>query len=503
MKNMNTNYSACKKLLIFAVTVIICSASLAQSPLLISGATFCLHSQEAIPFSTIALIHAGDSTLVQGTISDQEGDFVLSMPYHVKEANLLLMISFVGYLTKYILLEPDDAGIQDFEKIFLEPDIYDMDEFVLVADRISARTGNNRISYFLNQKIYDASYTGMDVLKLIPGVQVDFMQNISLEGQEGIAILVNGRMHDVQYVRQLDAKQIDRIEIIRQPDSSHEANINGVINIVLKETPKGVNVFINAEVPASASEYYIYPNFGVSYGTGRLNFHTSYDGEISKLDLTESNIRYFDNGNGPVTIQSLMKLRQDHWSHRLHAGVDFLPDRKNQFNMYGFINPYSQENSGDLIFFSKENDAESKTLMASKNDADNNLLGFGSLFYKHTFRQDKELVLDLGIYRLRSENTVIYHPEQDGGLDWNGITNAVKPRQQTTYLKIDYATPLSDDWSVLAGAKGELRVLQDAKNLDFHHRDQVMASYLSASYAGEKLFFQRWVQSRTRHIGFV
>ena len=108
-----------------------------------------------------------------------------------------------------------DAGI-----IILQDTSIMLKELVIVGERIKAKSESDRTTFFVTKKMLDVSNTGVDVLKLIPGVQIDLMQNISLEGSQDILIYVDGKERDKSYISQLSPDQIDQIEIISAPPSN-------------------------------------------------------------------------------------------------------------------------------------------------------------------------------------------------------------------------------------------------------------------------------------------
>ena len=120
----------------------------------------------------------------------------------------------------------------------------------------------------MNKKMYDASDNGIDMLSYIPGIQVDIMKNISLEGSQHIVILVDGKERDRNFLSQLNAGQIDKVEIINTPGSKYDADVTGVINIILKkDKATGIDGHIHLEVPTSESEIYVFPDYSFNYSS--------------------------------------------------------------------------------------------------------------------------------------------------------------------------------------------------------------------------------------------
>jgi hypothetical protein len=501
-----------------ALITLLSMASHAHAQIRIQGVLKCETEAEAHAFGTIALLSARDTSLVSGTISDADGRFLITVPSDKNHEPLFLRITYVGYEAMDIQLGPGGETAYQLGFICLNRVLHEMEEFVFVGERISAAGGETKTTYFLNKKMYDASFTGGDVLRFIPGVQVDLMQNISMEGSQAVAIMVNGRERDAAFVRQLDAGQIDKIEVIHHPGSRYEAGVSGVINIILKEPEIGLRAFVNAEIPTASSEVYIFPNYGIQYTKGKFTLSTSYTGEVTRMNRMDSNLRNFRTASGTTSLRSTMDLRQDHWSHRFNVGLDFMMNEKTQFNIYGFINPYSRENSGTVAMQTAVDAMEEGIWAADKQDTDKNLLSFGSVYFEHRLQPGSVFTLDAGYYHLRAENTTAYIPispivgflasdsepvrstnplhlagsaaasadAEVKGLLFDGHTNTLKPTQHTMYAKADFSAPISGNLNLEAGARGNLRKMQDFSSDGFSYKEQVVAAYAAINFSKGK-----------------
>ncbi len=94
-----------------------------------------------------------------------------------------------------------DAGT-----ILLQDTAIMIKETVVVGERVKAKSETDKTTFFMTKKMLDASSTGTDVLKLIPGVQIDLMQNISLEGSRNIQIFVDGKERDGSFISQIKSR---------------------------------------------------------------------------------------------------------------------------------------------------------------------------------------------------------------------------------------------------------------------------------------------------------
>lgn len=520
MKNTSRHLTVAANVLLIALLLI---SSPAWSREHVRGVLRCDAASEPQAFGTVALLSMADSTMVSGTISDEEGRFSLTIPSDNKKAPYFLRITYVGYKTTEVAVDSLPEAGMNLGYICLTPLLQEMQEFVFVGERISASGGNTKTTYFMNSKIRDASFTAGDVLRHIPEVHVDFMQHISMEGGQPVVIQVNGRERDAAFIRQLDASQIDRIEVVRNPGAQYDAGISGVINIILKEPESGLRTHVHAEVPTSASEVYIFPNYGLHFTRGKVNLFTTYQGEVSQLDVVESNNRKFRFGGAENNLASSMQLRQDHWSHRFNAGLDYIMNERTQLNVYGFINPYSRENSGTVVLQSDAGQSETRTWSAAKQDTDKNLLAFGSVYFRHDFKPGAEITLDAGYYRLKAENTTVYAPKDtelsgfsagmpasaDSGQEGDtGIgaqddrqINTLKPNQHTIYLKADFSAPVSEKLGIAAGGRINYRNMQDDARDGFAFAERVLAAYGSIRFSGGDLSIQAGLRAEFAQNG--
>jgi len=435
-------------------------------------------SNQPIPFASVSLLRASDPTLIHGATSDEKGIFKISA---VVKGHYMLSVSFVGYKTVskdlYIISKGDiDVGI-----IYLNEAVIDIKETVIVGERSKARSEKDKTTFFVTKKMLDVSNNGTDVLKLIPGVQVDIMQNVSLEGSRNIMILVNGKERDRSFISQLIPKQIAKIEVVSVPTSNYDGNVTGAINIILKDDrDAGISGQVNAEIPTSGSEVYLFPTYSLNYGIRKLNLYTSYNGEMSYFDITEQTNRRVSANTGINEITSTQNVRQKDWSHRFHYGFDYFLNAHNLVNFYGFYNPYSNEHDGTAN--TQLTGRIHKNWQAKKEDTDVNISNFYSLYFKHLFgKPGREITLDVSNYHLKAENSTEYIV---AGADNSTTmqTNTVKPRQNSATIKVDYITPVGDKLNFSTGVKAKFQKMRDKHSPGFKYDEKIVAAYGTGSY---------------------
>jgi outer membrane receptor protein involved in Fe transport len=467
----------------FLIILIITATRIyAQEEQSIAGKLIDRNSNQAVSFANVVLLKASDSTLIRGTISDENGAFHISP---APEGNYRLLVSIIGYKPATKTIDVVNKGMIDAGIIFLQDTAVIMKETMIVGERIKAKSESDKTTFFVTKKMLDASSTGTDVLKLIPGIQIDFMQNISLEGSRNIQIFVDGKERDRSFISLLNPQQIEKIEVMSKPSSNVDGNVTGTINIILKkERNSGINGQINAEIPTSVSEIFIRPTYSLNYGFKKLNLYTSYKGELTYLNIHESTFRAEWNSSGTNEIISNQFVKQKDWSHRFNYGFDYFLSSHDQVNFYAFYNPYSRELDGNADL--QISGILNKYWKAKKEDVDMNASTFYSLYYKHNFdKEGHEITLDISNYNLNAENSTEYIQEGNGN-STALRTNTVKPRQNETSIKIDYTTLFGNMLCFSTGVKTKFQVLQDRYLNNFYYNENIFAAYGTISYKHTK-----------------
>ena len=154
----------------------------------ISGKIVSENNQKPLEAATVYLERAKDSTLITYTITDKNGNFKLEGKSPYKD--LRLNVSFIGYQSYAKLINYRNAPI-NLNTISLA-DANILDEVVLKSRSpitIKKDTVEFNVSSFKTKK--DANVE--DVLKELPGVEVDENGKITVNGKEVNKILVNGK----------------------------------------------------------------------------------------------------------------------------------------------------------------------------------------------------------------------------------------------------------------------------------------------------------------------
>ncbi len=475
MKSDKIKQKCITKLFLFVILITVVNFLHAQDTSKVNGTVIDQSSKLAIPHANIILLNPSDSTLVCGTISNTNGEFSLAT---IPSGLYNLRISIIGYEPVTRKINMADVKSKNLGTILLKEKATRLGESIVIGQRIKAKTSIDKITFFINKKIYNASNTGVDILKHIPGVKVDLMQNISLEGSQNILILVDGKERDKNFLNQLDSKHNDKVEVVNVPDSKYDANVTGVINIILKKNREsGLSGHIYAEIPTRDDEIYLLPNASLNYSYKKINLYASYNGQFSYFDIVKNSNRDIFNNEGSTEIVSYQQLEQKNWSHRINYGIDYFLENKNQFNFYAYYNPYSFEHDGYVNTSVTGDHHENGNYSYQKDDTDKNHSSFYSLYFKHLFNKPgREIAIDLSYYDFNAENTTSFESLNTGN-EWNNEISTVKPQQNTIISKIDFTTPISNTIKLFTGVKTVLNRLKDREGDGFRYYDNIVAAY--------------------------
>ncbi len=196
-------------------------------------------SSEPVQYANVLLKQVKDSSLVAGTVTGNNGEFILP---NIPEGKYYLVVTYIGYKKKTV--ENITVSQSDQEKtigaIKLEQQNIEMKETQVTGQKMMEEFKLDKKVINVSQDINSSGGTALDVLQNQPSVRVDADGNISLRGSTSFTVLINGRPGILQgndALRQIAANTIDKIEIITNPSSKFDAEgAAGIINIELKRS---------------------------------------------------------------------------------------------------------------------------------------------------------------------------------------------------------------------------------------------------------------------------
>lgn len=169
-------------------------------------------TKEGIELASIRLLSAKDSTYVSGGVTDEQGKFAVG----IKSGEYIAHVSFIGYIDRYI-------KVNTREKIALGDILLKEDGVMLSATIIEAKAPEimvkgDTVEY--NAESYKVQETAVlaDLIKKIPGAEIDAEGKITINGKDITKILVDGKeffSNDPKIASEnLPAKMIEKLQVL-------------------------------------------------------------------------------------------------------------------------------------------------------------------------------------------------------------------------------------------------------------------------------------------------
>ncbi|MGB3801552.1 MAG: TonB-dependent receptor, partial [Lewinella sp.] len=191
-----------------------------------------------VAFANVALYTASDSTLAKVETTDDGGIFRMQS---VAENTYDLVVSYIG-APELRVSKLEVNGDVDMEVLRLAPAGVELAEATVTARRALVEVKPDRTVFNVEGTINAVGNSGLDLLRKAPGVTIDNNDNINVLSRSGVLLYVDGRRMPLSgddlsnYLRNLNAEEIDRIDIITNPGARYEAEGNaGIIDIRLKK----------------------------------------------------------------------------------------------------------------------------------------------------------------------------------------------------------------------------------------------------------------------------
>ena len=225
----------------------------------ISGSLFD-EKKQALPFASVLLLKAQDSTLVKGGVSDIEGKFLFEQFIAGSEAQnqYIVSVSMVGYKKYFspkLVISTENLEVK-LSNIQLDLDTKNLKEVTVTAKKPFIEQQADKLVINVEGSIVSNGNTALEVLQKSPGITIDNNDNISVKGKQGVLVMMDGKptyMSQSDLANQLKSMtsdQIEKIEIISNPSSRYDAAGKAVINIITK---KNKNYGTNGSISAGAS----------------------------------------------------------------------------------------------------------------------------------------------------------------------------------------------------------------------------------------------------------
>ena len=446
-----------KKLLLTVILSYISTLIYAASPapVDIKGKITDATTKDIIEFVNVS-IYDNNGNLVKGAITDLDGNYIIQ---DVGKGSYTMKVSYVGYRTVEKKINVDGSKNMTLN-LSMREDTELLDEVEIVAEK-------PQMIFDIDKRIFNADHdltslggSASDLLSNIPSIEVDSEGTVSLRGDEGVTIWINGKDSGLtsdnqsQILEQLPAETIDRVEVITNPSSKYSSEGSaGIINIILK---KNINIGYYGGVQARATTAGMYNASGnINYSKGKWDMflnvgYRHHNGKSEGYDNRTMNDGTYLNQT------SEGKRKGDNMFTRL--GVTFHPTYKDDISLNGFGMFGGGSNNRTINYLSNMPGTYQSAVRKTLGNDDMNG-GNISMDYMHRFSEKSYLsasasynvwgmdgstdYLQDSQYADRTESSV---QKQSSHMNNNGWE-----------FTADYSNQITENHKIETGYKGELR----------------------------------------------
>jgi len=511
-----------KKIFFPALFCIFSFSLLAQKPsdegFIIKGRLLDSASGQPLEYATISLFPKGAKKPVNGTVSDNKGNFSVNS---VAAGTYKVVAEFIGYKPHALLnvTVGKDNPVADVKDFALQPNTTTLQGVTISGQPKIIENKIDKLVFNAERDITSQVGVATDILKKVPQVSVDIDGNVELAGSSSIRFLINGKpsaafgSNITDVLQSIPASQIKSIEVITSPGAKYDAQgLGGIINIILKNNnSQGVNG--NLSLTAGTRSENGSFNFNARKGSFGMNAYVSGDTRLNTKTLSSS-----ERVTNDTAAKTTVLLNQDGFSSftrgGFQTGIGFDWDANPHNSLSGSVSYENFSHSDNSNNSQSEliKDLSGNMLSHTENSLNNDRTFYfhnidASLNYKKTFKkEDQELDIAANSSfgnRSSADNSYQFTMPQDS-LYYS--TKGKNPgTEKETEIKIDYTQPIKKN--IIAGVGSKLGLYDISSNstvvkldgtgvyskdaylsnsLDYHQK--VYAVYAEVTFPVFKLF---------------
>ena len=203
-------------------------------------------SNLALSGASVVLLQQADSVMINFGITNEEGKFKIKK---IKAGDYILQVNFIAYenYSTIFTIQPNQKKYQ-FPPIIMKASTADLDEVLVKAEKIPMQMRKDTLIYNADAFKTKQGAVVEDLLKKLPGVEVDRAGNIKAQGEDVSQVYVDGKEffgNDPKIAtKNLPADAIDKVQVYDKKSDMAEfsgiddGNDSKTINLQLKDDKK-------------------------------------------------------------------------------------------------------------------------------------------------------------------------------------------------------------------------------------------------------------------------
>lgn len=422
--------------------------------------------------ANVLLLHAKDSSLVRGQLTNEVGAYSFK---NIAEGKYLVASTYTGFKNEYTAAFNITAKQQNLKLgiIKLDENHVQLQEVTVAVKKPLYEQKIDRLVINVAGSITSAGSTALEVLERSPGIMVNRMNNaLSINGKGGVVVMINGKRNYmdisavIQMLASMPSNNIERIEIITTPPANFDAEGDaGIINIVLKANNQfGTNGSYSLTAGYNKGEQSAI-NVNINHRKGKINLFGNYSFSRTRLKQLWTNYHAVTNAGKFMENYSESNRTALAYQHDVQAGIDYEVSKKTIIGaLFSASYRHWAMDADNIAFVST--DYKLDTTVKILNNELHTTSNYGiNLNLQHTIKTDEKISINLDYLNYNDDNPNSYSNSYYDAYN-NFVYNEKVKSSKTTPLKfwiaaMDYSKKLSKKVDMEAGLKGTVSRLNN------------------------------------------
>ncbi|MEM9819811.1 MAG: outer membrane beta-barrel protein [Bacteroidota bacterium] len=422
---------------------------------------------EPLEFATVMLYEADQSTLIDGAITDAQGQFQFAVD---KAGQYEIQVEMLGYTA--LVTDPfalHSSHPSPVLKLDLEEEMHTLSAIEVVAKTPLLEQRADRMILNVGKSLTGLNGSLLDLLKKVPGMVV-INGRLCLAGNTNPIILIDGRSTqylDVQsLLNELPADNIERVELIHQPGAEFAANGAGpIINIIPKKDKRyGWNGTLQTGL-GKGEHWRSNTGISISNRRGALQLH----GGAGYSNNSQQEYLILNRVVDGYTFSSFNDQPNLPQTYRANLGLDWTLSARHQL---GFGLQTSHSNNNRQLGNETRIDVGTMPFahLETINTATNQSTRYGGESY-YSFAIDtlgQTLNIDANYAHLKQNSTAFIQTQDFNRLedDFGALSNRGSGENNVYAVKADYTKPFNENLGIQLGAKWSSAALRNTLYFD-------------------------------------
>lgn len=413
--------------------------------------------------------------------------------------------------------------------------ITDLSEIIITQKKNIYIQKSDRMIFNVENSIVSEGGTALDVLARAPGVVVLQDGALSIRGQQGVAVMIDGKLTQLSqkelanYLKSTASANIKLIEVITNPSSKYDATGKaGMINIILKKSKssglKGT-VFTNYgrgrkdRTNSGLNLSYNKDKFGV-FG----NYSYTFRGEEERKEFDQIQYKYSSRQDILTTNHQNSLTNEPLSTNNFKVGTNYQITPKTNLEIYvdAKIGRYENRANGQnsLLNEFNQNQFDASTYNDSKETWNDYTYAFSGVHKFNTEGKNMSFDVEYETSSFRSNQfQSVQNLNPTSSIATNGRRGYIPSELKVLTAKVDFTNPFKEKQNIEWGFKTSIKnndnpsvyeyyennqwIIDPNSTNHFEYKEHIYAGYVNYKYQLEKFNVQGGIRTEYTVINII